>query len=59
MTPDTDANEIIELIKKRQADWRSRAGFKGAGGNVERAQVEFAIAAEYDSLLAEIEPISH
>jgi len=59
MTPNTDANAIIELIKKRQADRRSRAGFKTAGGNAEGAQVEFAIAEEYDLLLAEIEAISH
>ena len=51
-----EVQEIIDMIKKRRDDLRDRAGFaSGFGGD---ASCQASMAAEYDSLLAEIEKIS-
>jgi hypothetical protein len=51
-----DAQQIIDMIKKRRDDSRDRAGFASASGGDPSCQA--SMAAEYDSLLAEIEKAS-
>ena len=52
-----DANNVIEVIKRRQGKFRQRSNSRSSPNLNEADRIDLAIADEYDSLMAELETL--